>query len=129
MKAGLAPVKLINTSEKNMKLSARVLLCIFIALLATAAPAQKNKKANDKEPVTTPAVPKIKLTDENLYFTEPYIFLSPPVKNRIAMCLELDYAYVRYPFGFVNTLDLKGPLVEFRKRIRVTEEEQIKKNQ
>lgn len=68
---------------------------------------------------------KIKLTKKNLYFTEPYIFLKPPINDEIAMSLELDYTYIKYPLGFVNTLDSKEPLIQFQKRVRISDPEQL----
>jgi hypothetical protein len=104
----------------------KILSCILILIIASSAAAQEN---DQPAPATAPpeAAPKIRLTAETLFFTEPYIYLRPPVNNRIAMSLELDYAFIRYPFGFVNTLELNQPLVEFRKKIQVTDPDQLQK--
>ena len=41
------------------------------------------------------------------------------------MCLDLDYVYIKYPLGFVNTLDTKESLIEFRKRVQISDPEQL----
>jgi hypothetical protein len=79
-------------------------------------------------PPSAPAPgPAVKLEAADLFFTEPYINLDPPVGNLIAMCLDLDYAYIKYPYGFVNTVDLSQPEIMPRKRCPVSAPDQLER--
>jgi hypothetical protein len=116
-----------------MKMWTTIIALMLVTVISTPADAQlfgkKPKKPEAAETDKRPAevLPKFKLTEDMLYFTEPYIFLEPPIRNMIGMCLELDYAEIKYPFGFINTVDSKEPLISFKKRVPVNDEEQLKK--
>ncbi len=109
-----------------VKLASIILAMIMVS---GSAWAQFNwgKKKEEPEAVTSapePETPKRKLAGETLYFTEPYTFLDPPVKNELYIGLDVHYSDVKYPYGFVNTLDSSEPLIEFQKRVIVTDKEQ-----
>jgi len=61
--------------------------------------------------------PSLRLVKDAVYFTEPYTRLDRPMKDLIAMSLDLEYEYVKYPLGFVDTLDTSEPLIEYGKRV------------
>ncbi|HUT55903.1 MAG TPA: hypothetical protein VM658_21105 [bacterium] len=95
--------------------------CFLVLALAAAVSAQ------DAAPAPSAPAPGagVKLSADNVFFTEPYINLVPPVHDLIAMSLELDYAYIKYPYGFVNTVDPSQPEISYRKRIVITDKDQL----
>ncbi len=97
----------------------KTLISIFlvIAIISTGAHAQEA------------ASPKIKLNDKELYFTEPYNLLEPPVADLIGMSLEIDYAHVKYPHGFVNTLTDVANVITFKKRVPILVPDQLARAQ
>jgi len=87
-------------------------------------------KAEDKgKDRTSPSQAKdaehFELGPDRIFFTEPYSKLKRPLKDTVAMSLEADYAAVKYEMGFVNTLDTDEPLVDFEKRVPITEKDQL----
>lgn len=102
------------------------IICAGIMLVAVAAVGQA-PDAGGKEKAAEKKGPTLDLSGEILYFTEPYTKLKPPIKNMIAMCLDVDYAQIKYPLGFVNTLDSTEPLINYQKRIQITGDEEIEK--
>jgi len=70
---------------------------------------------------------KIGLDKKELYFAEPYNFLDPPLGDMMGMNLELDYAAIKYPNGFVNTIDGNEPMIVYRKRLPVEKPESLAK--
>ena len=96
------------------------LTTVFLALAIIAAPVI----ADDN-----PSSSKIKLNDKELYFTEPYVHLEPPVTDVIGMCLDLDYALVKYVHGFVNTLTDTAHVITHKKRIPILVPDQLERVQ
>jgi hypothetical protein len=106
---------------KTWKLTAALLMALA---LAAAVSAQPGAPAPAATPAPAPAA-GFKVSADSVFFTEPYIHLDPPERDLIAMSLELDYAYIKYPYGFVNTVDPSQPAISYRKRIVITDPDQL----
>jgi hypothetical protein len=104
----------------------RITLIVGAALLtATLALAQDR----DKDAATGPAAPaaasKAKLGADDLFFTEPYAYLDRPPAELIGMWLPLDYAAIKYPNGFADTVNTKEPLIKYKTYSPITAKDQL----
>jgi hypothetical protein len=69
---------------------------------------------------------RAKLVAGDLFFSEPYTVLQPPVRDLVGLDLGLDYIATRYRYGFANAAAGDQP-VAFRQRMLVKDPESLKK--
>ena len=107
------------SAKKILLLS--ILLAYTMSLSAGAQnPAPGKAGPAGAKPAASP------LSEKYLFFTEPFSYLKPPVKDVMGMSLDLDYTIIKYDYGFVNTADLKPEsLVAFKKRMVIKEPKQL----
>lgn len=110
-----------------MKMIRLAMLFAMIAMLFTGEPAVRAQTSSGPAGTKAPVAKTLPspLTAKDLYFTEPFSFLDPPVKDAIGMSLDLDYAAIKYDYGFVNTVETKEPLAGFKKRNLIKEPKQL----
>ncbi len=104
-----------------------IIILILLAGLLNGRAGAAKEQADPKEPgsfAEEKAAPPFDITEDILFFTEPYTHLEPPEEELIGMSLDLDYAEIKYEFGFVNTLDTSEPLIEFKRRVVIQDPEQ-----
>lgn len=105
--------------------------CIALAavLLAPIWPfvkrAPETEVARGPEPAS--ASPSYPFSAQDLFFTEPYTYLEPTVRDGLGMCLDLDYVFIRFPYGFINTIDPREPPLKFGKRLVVNDEQALQR--
>jgi hypothetical protein len=68
-----------------------------------------------------------KLEEKNLFFVEPLSEVNPTLCDEVAICLDLDYLKIRYPYGMVNTLDRGQTPVEFNTRLFIKDEKTVER--
>ncbi len=108
---------------------------VFVIILAlfSCAPFWQSKKKPEK-PEKKESPPREKTVNrefpfrgDEVFFTEPYNYLNKPIKDKIAMSLDLDYNRVRFPYGFVNTVSPDTPPLEYKKRLEVENDKELKR--
>ncbi len=68
-----------------------------------------------------------KLEKEDVFFVEPLGKASLNLRDEVAICLDIDYLKLRYPYGMINTLDKSQVPVEFNKRVFIKDEKTIQR--
>ncbi len=65
------------------------------------------------------------LDERHVFFVEPLGDVNPTLTDEVAICLDIDYMKLKYPYGMINTLDPSQALVEHNKRVFIKDKETI----
>ncbi len=115
-----------------MRYKVALTVSVMALALLLCAPFWK-KKDGEKKAIKAETEKQISINpgfpfqESEIFFTDPYTYLEPPVKDRIGMSLDIDYTRVRYPYGFVNTVSPDKTPIKYKKRIKVEDEEELKR--
>jgi len=118
-----------------MRYKAALTVTVMASALLLCAPFWSKKDGEDKAVKTEKNEtekqisinPGFPFQESEIFFTDPYTYLEPPVKDRIGMALDLDYTRVRFPYGFVNTVTPDKTPIKYKKRIKVEDEKELKR--